>query len=105
MVKIPKNRADSEMLGNLTEQITFENLSDGTDSPPAARPAKKEAPKPAYAEFFTPELQEEAGKALLALKVNLYKQGIVDYVLKVAAEGDQVVLKAVPKQPKQPKQR
>lgn len=106
MVKIPKNRHDSEMVGNMPEQVSFEHLSDGTESVPAAKPAaKKEAPKPAYAEFFTPELQEDVGKALLTLKLNLYKQGIVDYSLKVACEADKVVLKAVPRQPKQPKQR
>ncbi len=102
MAKIPKNRHDSEMFGGMPEQASFEHLSDGTASAPAAKPvAKKEAPKPAYAEFFTPELQEDVGKALLTLKVNLYKQGIVDYALKVACEDDQVVLKAVPRQPKQ----
>lgn len=105
MAKIPKNRQDSEMVGNLAEQVSFEHLSDGTASATAAKAAKKEAPKPAYAEFFTPELQEDVGKALLTLKLNLYKQGVVDYVLKVACEGNQVVLKAVPKQLKQPKQR
>lgn len=96
MVKIPKNRQDSEMAGNWHEEASFEHLSDGTASRPAAQPAKKEAPKPAYAEFFTPALAEEVGKALLTLKVNLYKQGVVDYKLKVACEGDQVVLRAVP---------
>lgn len=101
MAKIPKNRHDSEMFGGMPEQASFEHLSDGTASAPVAKAAKKEAPKPAYAEFFTPELQEDVGKALLTLKVNLYKQGIVDYTLKVACEGDKVVLKAVPKQPKQ----
>lgn len=105
MAKIPKNRQDSEMVGNLAEQVSFEHLSDGMASAPAVpaakAAAKKEAPKPAYAEFFTPELQEDVGKALLTLKLNLYKQGVVDYVLKVACEGNQVVLKAVPRQPKQ----
>jgi hypothetical protein len=57
---------------------------------------KKEAPPPAYAAFFTPELQEEVGKALLTLKVNLYKQGVVDFRLKVACEADRVVVRAVP---------
>ncbi|MDT8902847.1 hypothetical protein [Anaeroselena agilis] len=108
MAKIPKNRHDSEMFAGVREAVSFEHLSDGTaeePAAPAAKTAKKEAPKPAWAEFFTPELQEEVGKALLTLKVNLYKQGIVDYALKAALEGDKVVLKALPKQPKQPKQR
>lgn len=102
MVKIPKNRQDAEMVGSLAEEASFEHLSDGTASSPAARPAKKEAPPPAYAAFFTPELQENVGKALLTLKVNLYKQGIVDFTFKVSCEANQVVIKAVPvNKPKQ----
>lgn len=96
MAKIPKNRHDSEMIGNLQEQTSFEHSSDGTSSPPVAKPAKSEPTKSAYADFFTPELQENVGKALLALKLNLYKEGIVDYTIKVSSEGNQVVLKAVP---------
>jgi hypothetical protein len=103
MVKIPKNRQDSEMFAGLSEKESFENLSDGNDSVPVAKAVKKEAPKPAYAAFFTPELQEDLGKALLTLKLNLYKEGIVDYTIKVSCEANQVVLKAVPsiKKPKQ----
>lgn len=99
MAKIPKNRQDSEMLADMSEETTFEHESDGR---PIARPAKSqaaknEAPKPAaYADFLSPQMVEELGKALLALKVKLYKDGIVDYTIKVSAEADQVVLKAVP---------
>ncbi|MDR3590839.1 MAG: hypothetical protein P4N41_14400 [Negativicutes bacterium] len=102
MVKIPKNRQDSEMVGSFSEPSSFEHASDGDPVLPVAKPAKIEAPKPAYAAFFTPELQEDLGKALLNLKLKLYKQGIVDYTLKVVCEETQVVLKAVPvtKKPK-----
>lgn len=97
MTKIPKNRQDSEMLGNWTEKASFEHATDGSAAaPPVTKPAKSEPPKPAYAAFFTPELQEELGKALLTLKLNLYKEGVVDYTLKVSCEANQVVLKAVP---------
>lgn len=95
MSKIPKNRQDNEMFGNLKEQITFENFSDSEEAP-VAKPVKTQATKPSNADFFTPELQESVGKALLALKVKLYKEGIVDYAIKVSSEGNQVVLKAVP---------
>lgn len=107
MVKIPKNRGDAEMMGGPAEEATFEHLSDGTAGRPAAKPAKKEAPPPAYAAFFTPEVQEDIGKALLTLKVNLYKQGVVDFKLKVACEADQVVVRAVPvtKPPQRPQRR
>jgi hypothetical protein len=39
-------------------------------------------------------------KALLNLKVNLYKQGIVDFAVKVTCENDHILIKAVPVKPK-----
>ncbi len=97
MAKIPRNRQDAEMVGSMAEEESFEHLSDGTASRPAARPAKKEAAPPTpYAAYLTPELQENVGKALLNLKVNLYKQGIVDFSVKVTCENDHIVIKAVP---------
>jgi len=104
MAKIPKNRQDTEMFVNFPEQATFEHISDGSASQPAAKPQISEPKIPAYATFLTPELQEDLGKALLTLKLNLYKEGIVDYSIKVSCEANQVVLKAVPLK-KQPKQR
>lgn len=104
MAKIPKNRQDSEMIANWQEPASFEHVTDGDTDYPVTKPAKKETTTPAYAAFFTPELQEDLGKALLTLKVNLYKEGIVDYAIKVSCESNQVVLKAVPSK-KQQKQR
>ncbi|MBP2654469.1 MAG: hypothetical protein H6Q73_2038 [Firmicutes bacterium] len=104
MAKIPKNRQDSEMIGSWQEQTNFEHVSDGYASQPVVKPPKNETAKSSYATFFTPELQEDLGKALLTLKLNLYKEGIVDYAIKVSCETNQVVLKAVPLN-KQPKQR
>lgn len=103
MAKIPKNRQDSEMASNFKEQISFENITDD-DEQPAAKPAKAKPAQSAYATFITPELEEDLGKALLTLKLNLYKEGIVDYSLKVSCEANQVVLKAAPLK-KQAKQR
>ena len=49
--------------------------------------------------FFTPmpELQEKVGKALLELKVELYKDGIVDFDVKVMRQGKEIILTAAPK--------
>lgn len=83
------------MVGNYKEEITFEN-DIFTEEVVKPRPvAKKE--KPAYvSEFFTPDLQEKVGKALLELKLQLYKDGIVDFNIKVACQDKQVILTAVP---------
>jgi len=85
------------MMGNYTEQITFEN-DIFAEEKIATRPVKSEKKASAayVSEFFTPELQEKVGKALLELKVELYKQGIVDFDIKVARQDKQVILTAVP---------
>lgn len=91
MMKIKKNRSDTEMLANYTEKETFEN------SPPEDRetkPAKKELAKEAA--FLTPDLEQQIDKALLALKVNLYNKGIIDYKIKVTCEENRVLLTALP---------
>lgn len=93
--KIKKNLSDQEMLANWQEKETFENVVQD-DSNDKEQNNRKTAASNMAADFFTPELQEKVGKALLELKLNLYKQGIVDYKIKVGCEGDQIVLKPVP---------
>jgi hypothetical protein len=97
MAKIPKNLSDKSMLGSYAEQITFENdiFAEEKIATKQMKPEKK-ASAAYVSEFFTPQLQEKVGKALLELKVELYKQGIVDFDIKVARQERQVVLTAVP---------
>lgn len=101
MAKIPKNLSDKSMLGNYKEEITFEN-DFYAEEDVAAKPlkvAKKD--KPSFgSEFFTAELQEKIGKLLLELKVELYKEGIVDFDIKVVRQDKQVILTAVPSKKK-----
>ncbi len=95
MGKIQKNRDDAEMFANWQEESSFENTLDGR---PESRPehvAAKSAEK-GFESFFTPELKEAIGKAMLELKVNLYKQGIVDFKLQTAVKDNQIILTAVP---------
>lgn len=94
MAKIPKNLSDKSMIGKYAEQITFENDIFAEDEKPVKTAKKVEVPY--VSEFFTPQLQEKVGKALLDLKVELYKQGIVDFDIKVARQDKQVILTAVP---------
>ncbi|MBC8015991.1 MAG: hypothetical protein H7X79_09645 [Sporomusaceae bacterium] len=96
MAKIPKNLSDKSMIGNFKEEITFENdiFAEEIVKPRAIKPEKKE--KSGYvSEFFTPELQEKVGKLLLELKVELYKEGIVDFDIKVTRQNKQIILTAV----------
>lgn len=97
MAKIPKNLSDKAMIGNFKENITFENdiFAEEAVTPRPIKSEKKE--KAGYvSEFFTNELQEKVGKLLLELKVELFKEGIVDFDIKVARQGKQVILTAVP---------
>lgn len=85
------------MFGNYKEEITFENdiFTEEVAAPKPVKPEKKG--KGGYvSEFFTPELQEKVGKLLLELKVELYKEGIVDFDIKVARQDKQIILTAVP---------
>jgi len=97
MAKIPKNLSDKSMIGKYAEQITFEN-DIFAEEQAGTQPVKveKKVNTPYVSEFFTPQLQEKVGKALLELKVELYKQGIVDFDIKVARQDNQVILTAVP---------
>lgn len=87
MVKIRKNLSDADMLRGYRDQSSFENMADRDKPAPPSDPLSA---------FFTPQLQHDVGKALLALKVDLYKQGIVDFKLKVSRHDNQVILTAVP---------
>lgn len=99
--KIRKNLSDQDMLVGYKEELTFENtwLAEESVNKPKARPVQKAGEKAGEKEgissFFTPELQEQVGKVLLELKLDLYKQGIIDYRLEVSRQGNSVVLTAV----------
>jgi hypothetical protein len=106
MAKIPKNLSDTAMFGDYKENITFENdnfVEEETTILPN-RGIKKES-KSYTSEFFTPELQEKVGKALLELKVKLYNEGIVDFEIKVTTQDKQIVLTAVPSKAEKKKAR
>ena len=95
MSKIQKNRDDSEMFANWHEDSSFENAADGLSEP--RQPARSvKSDEQGLESFFTPELKEAIGKALLQLKVNLYKQGIVDFKLQPIVKENQIILTAVP---------
>lgn len=85
MSKIRKDLTDADMLAQAG--ITKEE--------PIQEQAVQEPS--AWRSFLTPQLQEEIGRALLELKVKLYKQGIVNYQIKVQCQDEQILLKVKPK--------
>lgn len=97
MAKIKKNLTDAEMMKGWQQQPSFE--TDFTDEPvqPITRRAQqKDSADDINSAYLTPELKEAVGRALLELKLNMYKDGIVDYQIKVACQGNQVLMTAVP---------
>lgn len=93
--KIRKNLTDQDMLVNWHEQETFENRVQ-PDMTEVHQPIKKPTKTSLAADFLTPELTEKVGQALLDLKLKLYKEGIVDYKIKVSCEGKEILLIPVP---------
>nr|WP_092073468.1 hypothetical protein [Dendrosporobacter quercicolus]NSL48051.1 hypothetical protein [Dendrosporobacter quercicolus DSM 1736]SDM62597.1 hypothetical protein SAMN04488502_10639 [Dendrosporobacter quercicolus] len=99
MAKIPKNLSDNAMFSGFKEKATFETAVYSEAEEPV-KPGKKEQKEDLATAFFTPEIQEKVGKALLEIKLELYKQGTIDYTIKVVRQGNQVILTAVPAKPK-----
>ncbi len=93
-LKIPKGRSDKDMFAGFKEELSFENqiLED------EAKPKRsKAATKPADEGFLSPALKEKLERALLEQKLQLYKQGLVDYEIKVSCQSGQITLTAVAK--------
>lgn len=93
MSKIPKNLSDSEMLTAWEKDTKKVDNTQQMQALPAVKPGYESG-------FLTPELTQAVGKALLDLKLKLYKEGIVDYSIKVKQEGNQVLLTAMPRKNK-----
>jgi len=100
MAKIPKNLSDKAMVAGFKEEKNFEHMFlAAEEEEPVVKPKPKNSSKEKEdlsTAFLTKELQEKIGKALLELKLELYKDGMVDYNIKVARDGKQIVLSAVP---------
>lgn len=99
MSKIKKNLSDADMLVGWKETISFESDVYKEDPAKVQTPTKtKDKPeaKSFLSSFLTPELEEKIGKALLDLKLELYKKGTVDFTLKVSHDNERVIIQAVP---------
>ena len=103
MAKIIKNLSDAEMFKNYKEELTFEHTDRDGAAERRPEPVKK-AEKEVADRYLTPELADQIEKALLELKIKLYKDGIVDYKYKVSQDNGKVVIIPLPFMPKQPKE-
>jgi len=96
MAKIVKNRSDAEMFAGYVEPQSFEAQM-LQEEEPVRKTVKKEPQEDLYQGMLTKELQEKVGRALVEQKLALYKQGIVDYGVKVELQGDKIILTAAVK--------
>lgn len=95
--KIQKNRSDADMLQGYVEEGSFEHLWLGESTLPKRPAPAKRVAKEAEADSFLPaKAREELEKALLAIKLELYKQGVGDCHLQVKRAGSSVTLTVLP---------
>lgn len=98
MAKIPKNLSDKDMFKGWQEEPDVEAAMPGTAGPPksaAARPPVPRAPgkrEGAYQTYLSPDAIDALERLLLAIKVDLYQQGIQDYRIHVRREGNTILL-------------
>ena len=97
MPKIPKNLSDKEMFAGYAEEATLEERFIKAEEA-AEKKRKEEAPQEPPADFikmgFTPELAEELGKTLTALRIELSREGIRNYGFKIRRDGRKITLTA-----------
>lgn len=95
--KIQKNRSDSDMLQGYVEERSFEHQWLG-ESTPQPRPAVgRKGSKNTESESFLPvKAREELEKALVAIKLELYKEGVQEYHLQVKRAGNSITLTVLP---------
>lgn len=100
MAKIPKNLSDKAMVEGFVEPESFERIflsSQETVEEPVKLRKSGAVKESLEQSFVSPELAGEIGKALMELKLDLYKEGIVDYRIKVSRQARSIVLTPVVK--------
>ncbi len=100
MPKIPKNLTDKDMVKNYVEEQTIEDqlLKAAKKAEKLEQAAKLAEPPAQLAKAgFTPELTDQLGKALLALKLELSNAGVTSYNFKIKRDGEQIILTVVNK--------
>ena len=100
MAKIPKNLSDNYMYKDYTEAPTLEADFLRADEARAEkkRRAKEETEREMGALSLSPETLDSLEKMLLELKLELYREGTVDYRLTLRREGKNIVLAPVTKE-------
>lgn len=104
MGKIPRGLSDKDMLQGYVEQVTMESqflaAEEAEDKRRRARAGAAAAPEKNIAlTGFTEELTEELGRRLLELKMELFREGVRSYTMKVKREGRSIIITPVEPKP------
>ena len=95
--KIQKNRSDSDMMQGYVEERSFEHQWLGESTPQPRPTVGRKGSKSAENESFLPvKTREELEKSLVAIKLELYKEGVQEYHLQVKRAGNSVTLTVAP---------
>lgn len=99
MAKIPKGLSDKDMLQGYVEQVTMEDqfmaAEEAEDRRRRARAGLGRPEKNIALTGFSDELVEDLGKKLLELKMELFREGIKNYTMKVKRDGRIITIKPV----------
>ena len=99
MAKIPKGLSDKDMLQGYVEQVTLESqflaAEEAEDKRRRARAGLSKPEKNMALTGVTDELVEELGRKLLELKMELFRDGIKSYTMKVKKDGQSIIIKPV----------
>ena len=95
MSKIPKGLTDKDMMQNYVEEVSLEDKfidAEKIADKKRREQAGIEPPAKLGQAGFTPQLTEELGKALLQLKMELYREGIKNFSYKIKRDGENIIL-------------
>ena len=95
MSKIPKGLTDKDMMQNYVEEVSLEDKfieAEKIADKKRREQAGIEPPAKLGQAGFTPQLTEELGKALLQLKMELYREGIKNFAYQIKRDGETIIL-------------
>ena len=93
MSKIPKNLSDKDMFKDYVEDTSIEDRFRAAEKKAEKKKQESlEAPADFLRAGFTPQLTDELGRALLQLKMELFRAGVKSYTFKIKRDGESIVL-------------
>ena len=93
MGKIPKNLSDKDMLKNYQEEPTIEETFQQADQVVQdPRQGRTKAKREWEALGLSTEIGDALEHMLFEMKVELYREGVVDYRLTVRRDGKNIIL-------------